>query len=1362
MKKKTGPDPLHPGPYIRANVLPDGVNVTEAAAQLDVGRPALSNLLNGKAALSPDMAARIERAFGARARDLLDMQAAFDARVAKDKGATTAVKPYVPPFLQFKSGDIGVWANSISSRSRFAVLLRTLINSTGQQLERVEFPGNDNAERPGWDGLVEAREATPWIPPGKSGWEFGVKKDPKRKADGDYTKSVAQTPEEERAEITFVFVTPRNWPGKTEWEKQRRTDGHWKEVRVFDASDLEAWLEQSIPAQAWLANERGIPSDGVLSLDACWREWAADCEPAPVTTLFDPAVASARLTVKSRFSKDSSEPIVISADSTMEAMAFLHCLFSPDNPDISVFRDRIAVFTVPGALSRLASASSNFIAVAACREVERELAQHKSALRSVIIYPRNATNADPDIVLEPLNHESFDKALQEMGCSRDDIQRYAHESGHSPTVLRRRLSKLDAIRTPPWAADKAVAKSLIPFLFAGSWKANNQADQTILELLADNQSFSKLESDLASLAQLDDSPVWSVGAFRGLVSKIDVLFAVNKDIIGDEIKRFLNVAKLVLSEDDPSLELPEDERWAAGIHGKVREISAALRDGISETLVLVSTHGTSLFRERLGIDPEVEVGRVIQSLLTPLTSRALEAHSGDLPMYAEAAPDVFLTMLEEDLNSGDPQSLGLMRPAGTGIFGRCPRTGLLWALENLAWSPDYLARTVLVLGRLAQPVINDNWANKPSKSLSAIFRCWMPQTAASLEKRVATLELLAEKLPKVAWRICMEQFDGSQRIGDYSHKPRWRTDGHGFGEPLPTRNLVYVFARHALDMALAWESHDREMLGDLVACANDLEAEDRDAIWSLIEVWSKSASDEDKGWIREKIRVSAFTRRAIKRGEKRGRDDETLKRARQVYNSLLPSDVNFKHEWLFRNHWVEESADELEDEDLDHREREKRITALRTDALKEIFEAQGLDGILRVAEMGEASGVIGWLLPKILEKPTKIAEVLRTLAECNPPLSESPSRRSIISGALQDEHAVSVLPVLIEGMTESEVVSVISLAPFSRPTWDLLGTLEGGVQTRYWGEISPQWFHSSAEDLQFAVGKLLEVNRPKAAFQLIRCDIEGIQPRVLFRALMEIASNSQEEAGTYQFESYNIGQAFEVLNKSGEIDVDDMAALEFRYIEVFDRDEGRIPNLDLQLEKHPELFVQAVVLAYKRDDGGEDPEHFRQPDQEQRKHRAMSAYRLLERLSRIPGRNREGELDAQEIQAWVRRVRGECAELARSNVCDLSLGKLFSTASVGEDDVWPCKPVRDALETLATDELASGIRNSLYNSRGFHFRGEDGDGERQLAEKYRKWAQALEFTHPRVAKIMQQMVETYEREAKSHDTEAGVRKRLRK
>ena len=54
--------PAHPGSYVRENIIPVGMSVTDAANRLGIGRPALSNFLNGKSALSPEMAIRLEKA----------------------------------------------------------------------------------------------------------------------------------------------------------------------------------------------------------------------------------------------------------------------------------------------------------------------------------------------------------------------------------------------------------------------------------------------------------------------------------------------------------------------------------------------------------------------------------------------------------------------------------------------------------------------------------------------------------------------------------------------------------------------------------------------------------------------------------------------------------------------------------------------------------------------------------------------------------------------------------------------------------------------------------------------------------------------------------------------------------------------------------------------------------------------------------------------------------------------------------------------------------------------------------------------------------------------------------------------------
>ena len=86
-------NPPHPGAFIRTEIIaPVGLSVTAAANALRISRPALSNLLNGKAALSADMALRIEKAFGVRMDTLMRMQSSFDIAQARKREKTIHVR----------------------------------------------------------------------------------------------------------------------------------------------------------------------------------------------------------------------------------------------------------------------------------------------------------------------------------------------------------------------------------------------------------------------------------------------------------------------------------------------------------------------------------------------------------------------------------------------------------------------------------------------------------------------------------------------------------------------------------------------------------------------------------------------------------------------------------------------------------------------------------------------------------------------------------------------------------------------------------------------------------------------------------------------------------------------------------------------------------------------------------------------------------------------------------------------------------------------------------------------------------------------------------------------------------------------
>ncbi len=97
--------PPHPGGFVRTEIIePAGLSVTAAARALGITRPALSAFLNTRSALSPEMALRIEKAFGVSMDTLMRMQNSYDIarmrqkedEITVDRVVSDATRPRTP------------------------------------------------------------------------------------------------------------------------------------------------------------------------------------------------------------------------------------------------------------------------------------------------------------------------------------------------------------------------------------------------------------------------------------------------------------------------------------------------------------------------------------------------------------------------------------------------------------------------------------------------------------------------------------------------------------------------------------------------------------------------------------------------------------------------------------------------------------------------------------------------------------------------------------------------------------------------------------------------------------------------------------------------------------------------------------------------------------------------------------------------------------------------------------------------------------------------------------------------------------------------------------------------------------------
>ena len=1342
----------HPGLYVREHVLPRGLTVTEAAKRMNVGRPALSNFLNGRAALSPAMAVRLERTFGADREALLDLQTRFDAREAPGGRRAITAATYAPTVLAVKAREIDAWASSgIEPRHKLAEFIRRLINSTGRDLSKVDFPANDHAERRGWDGEVVASAPTPWIPEGESGWELSCNARPRDKANDDFARRTKSVPPRERRARTFVFATPRDWPGKSAWVDEKARLGVWNAVRAYDASDLEQWIEQSVPVQIWFAERLGLPVDGYRSLSRSWTEWASAAEPALSPQLFAPAAERNSERFRAWLAESPARPFTIAADSRDEAIAFLACLMGREGGDDGA-GDRGIVFDNPDALHRLASAAPGaFVAVAGTREVEQALSGFYRNIHCVVPRPRNSvdlTGPPVDVVLDLPGHEDFRNALEAMGIRRGRADRLAVESARSPTILRRRLSDVPAVREPDWGRDREAAEKVIPAAMIGAWHAASRADREIVSLLAD-ADYEEVESGAAQVLRLDDPPVWSIGQYRGVVSRLDALFATAPFVTVADLDRLFLVAEYVLSESDPALELPESERWMSAVHGKLRDYSNALRRGMGETLILLAEYGGRLFDERLGADIEDRVSDLVRKLLSPLDTQRLLSFEDDLPALAEAAPPAFLEAIEADLRGGEPSVLEVMKPVDSGIFGAgCSRTGILWALECLAWRPELLPRVVEILARLSCRTIDDDWVDTPRNTLLSLFRFWMPETAASVEQRMRTLDGLVKRHPAIGWSVslCMARTPRTSVVAFPNYRPQWRGNPSSAGRPI-TLDEGRRFIRKSRDICLNWPMHDEKTLGDLVESLEELDDETCDAVCDLLDRWAdEPQSDQAKESFRERIRRCTFTDGF--------RASTTAGRMRRAMAKIEPADLVVRHRWLFASLWPHydlDDADSTSDQIAD------RIHAQRQDALRTIWRERGFSGLNGLCRYGDATHVVGCLMPEILSGTQEAVPFVRW---CLDKMSERGAQRyePCLESFLSRIDADS-LPALAEEVGRSHGAGgrlrLFVSMPY-RKAWALLETELDTFRGAYWGQVEFASGKYSAEDIHEMVDRLLEADRPLAALKPVSPYWGALETSRLTKLLHALAGMKR------RFDRFSIPAAFMSLDRRSDVTAEEKAKLEFMFFRGLEGSRYEMPNLARHMASSPGLYAEVVVRAFPRRDHGEDPPELRIDDAERRKGLAEVARELLRWVQRIPGSDARGTVDAERLTVWLAEVRALCVRYGRAEVGDRSIGVLLSRAQPGDDGQWPCRPICEALEWMSSGEVDRGFIIGTHDARDVVTRhlGEGGDLERALAAKYRGWAQQIAYEYPHVGSILERIAEGYDRDAGRQDTDANLQRRL--
>lgn len=1264
-------------------------------------------------------------------------------RAAPAEGVHSVVSP-----LLATATDLTVWADTRAAQERMSEVLRKLILATTDGLRRIDMAAGEGVQHGGYDGVVVNAVSTPYVPEGQSVWEIGVGGDIKRKADADYKKRSAAPIGANPAETTFIFVTPRRWASKRIWEKECKRGGPWRDVRVIDADDLETWLNLAPAVHAWLSAVLGKSWPSVQDLRSYWADWRGATRPA----MSDELVLAGRETVvddlRGRI-EAASALVRVQGESADEALACIAATIDGmDQADALLARALVVNDTVGWDWAVTSTSSLILIPHFADPDAARAI-QHGNR---VLIPVGREEGLRDDLVLPPLRRDAVRVALQRIGIAEEDADSLATRGRVSLTSLRRSLAINKG--KPAWA-HRVEAPALLPALLAGAWDERKSGDQEVIAELAE-RPYQDAERALVHWAQASDPPVRKVGPMWFLVSKEDAWDQLSTYLTPTDLARFRDALLRALGIADPALDLPPEERWMANVRGREHPMSAHLREGLVDTLAIMGARsGETQFLT--GHTGQWHADAITRDLLDRANAdegaTLWSSLSGVLPLLAEAAPDPFLHAVDVALSRDPSPLMALFADAGprAALFSASPHTGLLWALENLSWSPDYLGLVSQHLATLSRLDPGGTLGNRPFESLRSIFLIWNPQTAASLSHRLAALDNLRQNVPDIGWRLMLAILPKQHDVSTPSHAPRWRDWKDVRDERVPFEEYgqaIDVLVARLLDDVGAngerWSTLIR-ILGDLPqdriitalenTPAGAFSDEDRTLVWeALRSVISKHRSFADADWALPADAVDGIER---------------------VYEGLRPRDPVRRAAWLFAR------TPEL----VEGRRREwsvylQAVQDAQADAIRALRKDGSLAELRRLGHLVERPDIVGAVIALTMTAASEDEQAtLLALLDA----SDTPDRTLALGYAAKRfdlggwPWARATLKTAAPEWAPEKRAAFLRALPFVPETWDWAERFGEDTDRTYWSHVTPPPLDDPAT-VERAARLLMRYERPAYAVDLLGLSLHGTAPGVAPDLVAEALEQLLRVGDLHQAGEimHDIATLLDYLATSETTNMSRLAQLEWMFLPLLQSVGRPVSVLGKELARNPEFFIDILCLVFRARD--EEPGEAT----DEQKARAMLSYQLLDSWRRPPGYRDDGTVDKEALNAWVDAARTLAALHKREEIADQQIGRVLRYVPADLDGRWPHRMVRRLVEQIASRDLETGLELGLRNSRGVTGRGlsDGGAQERVLQAQYLDDAQHLNADWPRTAAMVRRIARSYAEEARWQDerteiTEAG-------
>lgn len=1220
----------------------------------------------------------------------------------------------------------------------------------------IEFSSGDFVAVGGWDGILEVEEGNRFVPAGKSGWEFGTNEAVKGKADSDYAKRLKKPDPFTLEETTFVFVTSRLWTKRDSWVRSKQSTNKWKDVKGINAEGLQDWLEQCLAVHRWFAQLIGKRCADLWDAEQAWKEFACtsavnltpdfllherDEEQELLKGLLAGSPNIHR--VKSR-SKNEAYGFILAVIRSDEALSS-RCLIVKNQAswDLMASSDQLLILIPKGF-------HPNGIGTAVANG------------HLVLLAVDEKDAKDASIILSHQPRLVRQAAIQKLGFEeRVASQLYQDTKGYLEPLLRHHLMQPNDYTEPSWPHESS-PDVLYAMFFATEWNEDNEGDKEVMASLS-GLSYHDFEKNIIELSKVDDPPLRKIGAVWQVISKMDVWLLIASLIAKPYIHRFGNVVAQVITDTDPSYDLPSEERYMASIKGLVPKYSSRLKHGLADSMALLSVFGDE-YAEQLGGDkPSIIVNWWVKQLFEKNNNtRFWYSISGFIELIAEAAPDAFLNAVEAGATGDESPLLGLFQAEGEGFFGGCYHSGLLWALELISWNKQYFARVSLCLARLSEVDLGGRTMSRPFNSLVDMYLGWVNNTSATHEERLQVLaKVLIPQYPKIAWRLMIAMLINNRRSTFGISKPEYREWSRDI-ERTTSIKAYFEYVGAIVDLLLLEvDKNVDERIGDLVDNFDSYKEDQQKAVIERMLALNVNVMEcEARKKILKKVRSTLAHHREFP-DAKWAWPGPLLDRLEEVHNHFDFDDVVEANVFLFDDHWPN-LIDPIKRKEVDYEERVEMLSQKRISALEAVYAGRGIAGVEDLLAKCTFPRLLGSTAFK-----SALSEVMLQIALAW--LGGDDKKGDFSDGfvsALAYEDFESAVKVLGKNgdWSAGKKARFLFGMPLSSETLKIADELPNEGRKAFWTNLNHYFVSGKDVDLASRIAmKLLENDRPLAAVDAVAQVFHGgddtseLDSSLIAAILIRIATDPSDiEKISVQNVRYEILKAIEFLQDTGGLPQKDIRQIEWAYLKIFRFEEISPRYLMKSVSEDPSFFAQLVIWVSKRNDDGEDPKEDLAKGLV--KQRAEIARELLDTVSILPGGKGEG-IDEKALNEWVDIAREVLEDAGRLKIGDDRIGTYLSRCPIGKDGMWPHESVRAVIERVRSRELDEAIECGRLNSRGTTSRHPyaGGEQERVLSRKYYADAESIQLISPRTADILRSIAKSYEWDADRQDREVDLK-----